>query len=558
MFKAEFFLSVLFVCSCILKAQERQIDLHQLAEKRLAERGELIILFVKPANMKLDYLTTFLSIDGVKHDTVTAYANEIGFRQFLAEDIPYELLQPPSTKEGVLQPYRDGANWHDRYPAYPDYLALMDSFARIYPGLCRVVDIGKSVQGRKLLVMKITRNPEIREMEPVVLLASTIHGDEVLGFSLMLRLIEELLDQYEVDGSVRRLVDSVEIWINPLANPDGTYFRSDNSVIGATRFNARQTDLNRDFPDLQDAEWQSRPREPETTAMMSFMEGLHLVLAANIHGGSEVVNYPWDTWSRLHADDDWYHNISRTFADTVHSNSPLGYMTYLDNGITNGYAWYPVYGGRQDYTNYYLHAREVTLELSWDKMPPEASLDDYWNYNKKSLLQYIAQVFTGLTGLVTDSLSGLPIEAMISISDHDKDNSHVYTDAGTGSYFRLTGTGTIKVEISASGYHTRQATATVIKGRLTRVDAALMPLANFSLFPNPFTNLLFANIHEPGGQLMLEFFDLSGRKIQQIIYPVGYAGIQEINTGGLSPGVYLVKLTYRDQMSQQIVIRVPE
>ena len=367
MYKSGFILSVMLVFSCAIKAQEKQIALRQLAEERLAERGELIIRFVKPGNLKLDYLTTFLSIDGVKHDTVTAYVNEIGFRMFLAEDIPYELLQPPSMKEKVLHPYRDGANWHNRYPAYADYLALMDSFAQVYPGLCRLVEIGKSVQGRKLLVMKITRNPDIREREPVVLLTSSIHGDEALGFSLMLRLIEELLGKYEVDGPIRRLVDSAEIWINPLANPDGTYFLSENSVTGATRFNARNTDLNRDFPDLQDAEWQDREREPETTAMMDFMNDLQLVLAANIHGGAEVVNYPWDTWSRLHADDAWYHDISRTYADTVHGNGPLGYMTDLDNGVTNGYAWYPVYGGRQDFTNYFLHAREVTLELPWIK-----------------------------------------------------------------------------------------------------------------------------------------------------------------------------------------------
>lgn len=529
--------------------------MRQLAENRLAERGELIIRFVKPGNLKLDYLTTFLSIDGVKNDTVTAYANEKGFRQFLAEDIPYELLQPPSIREGVLHPNRGAASWHSRYPAYSDYLALMDSFTRIYPGLSRLVEIGKSVQGRKLLVMKITRNPEIREMEPVVLLASTIHGDEVLGFSLMLRLIEELLGRYDTDIHIRRLVDSVEIWINPLANPDGTYFQSDNSVTGATRFNARQTDLNRDFPDLQDAEWQNRPREPETTAMMSFMEGLHLVLAANVHGGAEVVNYPWDTWSRLHADDAWYQDISRTYADTVHVNGPLGYMTDLDNGITNGNAWYAVYGGRQDYTNYYLHAREVTLELSWDKMPPEASLDDYWNYNKKSLLQYIAQVFTGLTGIVTDSISGLPIEAMISISDHENDNSQVYTNTGTGSYYRLTGTGTITVEISAAGYHTRQATTLVTKGKLTRVDAALMSLENFLLFPNPFTDFLYVNIPEPGEELVLEFIDLSGRKAKLIKHQVLMAGRQEIPVTGLAPGVYIAYSFYGNQTTRQVVIR---
>ena len=96
-----------------------------------------------------------------------------------------------------------------------------------------------------------------------------------------------------------------------------------------------------------------------------------------------------------------------TYADTAQAYGPPGYMNTLNNGITNGYQWYPVHGGRQDYVNYFLHGREVTIELSYNKIPDETSLDDYWNYNRKSLLQYIGQVFTGVTGEVTDSVTGL-------------------------------------------------------------------------------------------------------------------------------------------------------
>ncbi|MCK7536337.1 MAG: hypothetical protein MZV63_37830 [Marinilabiliales bacterium] len=84
--------------------------------------------------------------------------------------------------------------------------------------------------------------------EPEVFYTSTIHGDETAGFILMLRLADYLLKNYNTDSRVKDLVDNLEIWINPLANPDGTY-RSGNYIISPVRFNANGYDLNRNFPD---------------------------------------------------------------------------------------------------------------------------------------------------------------------------------------------------------------------------------------------------------------------------------------------------------------------
>ena len=66
-------------------------------------------------------------------------------------------------------------------------------------------------------------------------------------------------------------------------------------------------------------------------------------------------------------------------------------MSDYDNGITNGYAWYEVNGGRQDYMNYFRHCREVTIEISNTKLLPASQLVAHWNYNYRSLLNYIDQ-----------------------------------------------------------------------------------------------------------------------------------------------------------------------
>ena len=90
----------------------------------------------------------------------------------------------------------------------------------------------------------------------------------------------------------------MEIYITPLANPDGTYHGGNNTVSGAWRGNANGIDLNRNYWDPADGQhpdgevWQT-----ETIANMNFMAAHHFVISANFHGGAEVVNYPWDTWS---------------------------------------------------------------------------------------------------------------------------------------------------------------------------------------------------------------------------------------------------------------------
>ncbi len=322
-----------------------------------------------------------------------------------------------------------------------------------------------------MLALRISGSAGSQNDKPAVFLTSSIHGDEPLGYVLLLRLIDTLLSQYGTNAELTALVDNVEIWINPLANPDGTFFVSDSTIYGATRFNSNQVDLNRNFPDPVKGEhpdsydWQS-----ETVAMMSFMKKMHPVLSANFHGGSEVVNYPWDSFRQLHPDDAWFRLISRQWVDTAHAFSYPGYMTAEEDGITNGFSWYPVYGGRQDYVNYFIRGREVTIELSNDKIPEENNLDNYWNYNYRSMLGFIEQVNTGISGIVRDSVSGLPVKAMISIPGHDKDNSQVYSDSIQGIYFRLLQEGDYVIESSAAGYTTKQIAVKVEKGQLTRAN----------------------------------------------------------------------------------------
>ena len=306
----------------------------------------------------------------------------------------------------------------------------------------------------KLYVVKLSKNVSADEPEPEVYYTSTIHGDETTGFVLMLRLIDYLLSNYAINPGVTAMVNGMAIYINPNANPDGTYYANDNTVSGAQRYNTLGVDLNRNFPDAKDGlhpdghVWQT-----ENLIQMNFVSSRHFTLSANFHGGVEVVNYPWDAWvssSKIHPDNNWYIHTSRQYADTAHLVKAT-YMSYLDNGITNGGDWYVISGGRQDYMNFWHHCREVTMEISNTKLLGSELLPSFWNYNKNSLINYLLAATKGFSGVVTNT-SGNALKAKVFISGHDADSSHVYSSQSTGFYARPIEPGTWQVTYSASGY----------------------------------------------------------------------------------------------------------
>ena len=47
-----------------------------------------------------------------------------------------------------------------------------------------------------------------------------MHGDELSGFVLSLRLIDYLLTNYGMNNRISNLINEIDIWINPLINPD--------------------------------------------------------------------------------------------------------------------------------------------------------------------------------------------------------------------------------------------------------------------------------------------------------------------------------------------------
>lgn len=284
------------------------------------------------------------------------------------------------------------ASW-DRYPTYPVYLEMMQRWVDSFPELCHVDTIGTSRNGRLILSLYI-QPPTIDDLyRPEFFYSSTIHGDEVTGYVMMLHLIDTLLHGYGSNPQYTNLINRTRISINPLANPDGTYRRNDNTVQGAVRENANNVDLNRNYPDPFGSSKDAV--EIENQVMIDYLDAHNFRLSANLHGGSEVMNYPWDCFTSVqnpHPEADWWQEVCKRFVDTSRTYNANHFNDVTAEGYIEGGDWYVIHGGRQDYVNYYHNCLELTMEISTQKTLSSNRLPEYWNFLQHPLVNYIAEI----------------------------------------------------------------------------------------------------------------------------------------------------------------------
>ena len=465
-----------------------------------SERGEIYFSFEYKNKLQLNIISDIVSIDHKTNaDLAYAYANQKEFTKFLALEIEYKII----IKEPLKYEQESKSNW-DFYPTYEEYVDMMTAFADSFPNISKLHHLGTLSSGREILIIQISNNVGIKENEPSFLYTSSMHGDELAGYILSLRLIDHILNGYGNTLQLTQLVDNIDIWINPLANPDGAYFGGNQDVWSATRSNANSIDLNRNYPDPQDGPHpDGNAYQNETTIFMGLADTVNFTISANMQGGVEVCNYPWDTWSTLAADDNWWEYVSHEYADSCQANSGNGYFNYLNDGITNGYDWYEANGGRQDYMNYFRYCREFTLELSDNKTPNPNDLPDLWDANYPSLLNYMEQTLYGLRGIVTDSITGNPLKVKVEILSHDIDSSHVYTNLPIGNYHRHLYQGNYNITFSKNGYYPKTINATVLNNNITIEDVQLLPFSTThiqEINPSKNTNSSFDLLGRPSNE----------------------------------------------------------
>ncbi|XP_055374958.1 carboxypeptidase D isoform X3 [Condylostylus longicornis] len=376
-------------------------------------------------------------------------------------------------------------------PHYRSQNEIEDLFTRLekyFPDIAKLFVIGRSLQGQNLLVLKISRNINKRNLLiPMIKYIANMHGDETIGREMLIYLTEYLLFNDGKIPDVTKLIDTTDIYIMPTMNPDGFSISQEgscNSLPGFVgRNNANGIDLNRDFPDRLDNSTIDRARQPETSAVINWITSNPFVLSANFHGGAVVASYPYDN-SIKHRDcciesvtpDN---NMFKKMASTYSINHPIMRNGHncndsFNNGITNGAFWYELNGGMQDFNYAFTNCFELTIELSCCKYPYASVLPEEWKRNKRSLLEFIKLAHVGIKGLITD-LNGYPIADAKLVVEGLEGKPILSTDRG--EYWRLLTPGQYKIQAQAFGFQPSEVkTIEIGENQLaTRIDFALKP-----------------------------------------------------------------------------------
>jgi carboxypeptidase T len=193
-----------------------------------------------------------------------------------------------------------------QYKKPADIEKILKDTEKKYPMLTRVERIGTSLEGRDLWAIRISNNM-VAEPKPAVVFDAMHHAREVMTPEVALDIVDYLTANYATDPKVKKWVNSYNIWVVPMVNPDGN-----NKVWTSNRMwrkNARNghgVDNNRNYPyawgscggssgstSSETYRGTAPSSEPETQALMELVKRAKPKYNISYHSFSEIVIYPY-------------------------------------------------------------------------------------------------------------------------------------------------------------------------------------------------------------------------------------------------------------------------
>ena len=211
--------------------------------------------------------------------------------------------------------FLDFPKWDSNFHNYDELKSELLALAASHPGITALDSIGTSVEGRDLLRLRISKDLSNASQLPAMLLTGGHHAREHVSVEVPLMFAQRLLSlYYSGDAQAIRLIESRDIQIVPLVNPDGAEWDIQRGVYRVWRKNRTPNsdgsygvDLNRNYsqgwnnvegasgdPGNETFRGRSAFSEPETQAVKKWIDATtNATTLLSLHTYSELILYPW-------------------------------------------------------------------------------------------------------------------------------------------------------------------------------------------------------------------------------------------------------------------------
>lgn len=291
------------------------------------------------------------------------------------------------------------------YFTYKTMTEAMKAYVTKYPNICRMESIGKSYEKRDIWALKISSKPVVDQKKPAVLVMGLHHSREWISVEIPMATIKALLEGYEKDEKLTRLVNEREIWFVPMVNPDGLTYSQTQSKYW--RKNRRKNadgsfgvDPNRNYGfQWGDVGASDSPgddtyhgtgpfSEPETCAIRDLARREHFSADITFHSYSELVLWPWSYTGSEQAPDN---ALLEKFAKEL-----AAFNKYTPEQSSD---LYPSMGDTDDFMYGELKSLSFTFELAKTFIPAPTEIAGICQLNVPAVLHLIDKA--GTYGLVT-------------------------------------------------------------------------------------------------------------------------------------------------------------
>jgi carboxypeptidase T len=214
-------------------------------------------------------------------------------------------------------PYIGALDFPKEDQAFHNYFELqtaLESLNNLNPQISKIIQVGKTVEGRDMLGIVISGQLEKASELPAVIFMGGHHAREHLSVEVPLGLARYLIESYQKGNEkIKSLVDSRVIHIIPAVNPDGLEYDVENGRYKLWRKNRKEltknnfgVDLNRNYgfkwgtggsssSESSDTYMGPQPfSEPETQAIKNYItQNTNITILLSFHSFSELILYPW-------------------------------------------------------------------------------------------------------------------------------------------------------------------------------------------------------------------------------------------------------------------------